>query len=496
MITDYMFEKIRSLQAQGKNVSQMARELKLDRKTVRKYLRSNSPPIYIPRKKRTREDHFLGFYERAKTLLKENEDWTAVDLFEVLVDEGFQGSERTVQRKIHFLRPPKEQERFFEQNYTPAEQSQFDFKEKVELPFFEGNKIIHLFFSTLPFSSHFFIKSFPFKNLECFQDGLHSFFDDIGGLTENIRFDNLTPCVKKVLKGNKRIYTEDFLKTTKYYNVGLLSCSPGKGSDKGDVERDIRTHARRIKKLVKFKKVVFRDFDHLNCWLKEYAEKKLRKGNREKFEEEKKKLRPLPLRKEEILCKIETFKGAPYGVVKLKDALYSIPDTFIDKQCQSVIGAYEVKITSNSVPNIIVTHPRKSEGEKNILFEHVLRSLLRKPAAMVRWAHREILFPSPTFKKYYGYLKEKDPLLAEKEFLKSVNLIQHTSWMDLEVGLSIILENKSLQPFEDLKELLLDEKRPPSTQWVDQPKILPNLNSYDYFINKGEQNKEKLNETG
>ena len=38
-------------------------------------------------------------------------------------------------------------------------------------------------------------------------DGVHSFFEVIGGLTENIRFDNLSPVVKKVLKGDARLYT-------------------------------------------------------------------------------------------------------------------------------------------------------------------------------------------------------------------------------------------------------------------------------------------------
>ena len=228
MVSSYMFEKIRSLKKQGFKIRQIANELKINRKTVSKYLKSNSPPVYSPRAGSTREDPLGPFIQRAKLLLKENEDWNSIDLFEVLKDEGYGGSEKTVLRRMPLLKKPLDEERFFKQQYSPGEQSQFDFKEKVEFLFIDGPRIIHLFFVTLPFSSHFFIKGFPFKILECFQDGLHSFFEDIGGLTQNIRFDNLSPCVKKVLKGNERIYTEGFQKAYRYYGFGLLPCRHGK----------------------------------------------------------------------------------------------------------------------------------------------------------------------------------------------------------------------------------------------------------------------------
>ncbi|MBF0298108.1 MAG: hypothetical protein HQK51_05270 [Oligoflexia bacterium] len=36
-----------------------------------------------------------------------------------------------------------------------------------------------------------------------------------------------------------------FIKATDYYDFKVLPCSPGKGNEKGDVERDIRTHAKK-----------------------------------------------------------------------------------------------------------------------------------------------------------------------------------------------------------------------------------------------------------
>ena len=56
MITRYMFEKIRKLINEGKNNSEIARELKVNRKTVAKYRKSNTPPNYSERAVTTKVD--------------------------------------------------------------------------------------------------------------------------------------------------------------------------------------------------------------------------------------------------------------------------------------------------------------------------------------------------------------------------------------------------------------------------------------------------------
>ncbi len=203
MVSPYLFEQIRILKSQGLSQAAIARKIGLNEKTVGKYIKSNSPPKYKAREKSTRVDEFVGFEDRVLSWLKKTPTLTAIEVYELLLPEGYKGSERTVNRRLKKLLPPKSEERFFEQEYEPGEQAQFDFKEKVELPFVDGNKIIHLHFSTLPFSDTCFIKAFPNKNYECFIDGVDSFFHEIGGVPKNIRFDNLTPCVKKILNVRK-----------------------------------------------------------------------------------------------------------------------------------------------------------------------------------------------------------------------------------------------------------------------------------------------------
>jgi transposase len=264
LVSRYMFEKIRELNKQGLSGAAIARTLEINPKTVAKYLRSNTPPKYKVRSQSTREDLFSDFAPRVKIWLERTPTLSEREVFELLLVEGYKGSERTINRKIKALREQKVAERFFDQEYTPGEQAQFDFKEKVELPFLDGNKIVHLHFGTLPFSDTCVVKAYPFKNYECFMDGVHSFFETIGGMTENIRFDNLSPVVKDILKDGGRLYTDAFKRAHAHYGFGLLPCRPAKGSDKGDVERDIRTFAIRIKNRISHEGKVFQDFNDLN----------------------------------------------------------------------------------------------------------------------------------------------------------------------------------------------------------------------------------------
>lgn len=497
MVSIYMFQEIRNLHGQGKSQAAIARELKLNPKTVAKYVSSNTPPKYKRRAKSTRPDPLLGFEAKVKSWLVRTPVLSDQEIYELLIPEGYTGSERTLNRRMKIWKKQEAGERFFEQEYAPGEQSQFDFKEKVILPFVEGDRLVNLHFGTLPYSDTCLVRGYPFKNYECFIDGVHRFFDTIGGMTENIRFDNLSPCVKKVLKGDERLYTDDFKRAVKYYGFGLLPCRPGKGSDKGDVERDIRTFANRVKNRVSHEGLVFRDWEHLNGWLVQYMGERQKPESLIKLEEEKKKLKVLPLPEEGVLCKIQMGPASSYGTIRFGKSTYSVPDSMIDKVCRTVIGPYEVhiEITETILPTKeIVVHPRKLDGEHSILLEHVLPSLIRKPHAMVRWAHRGLLFPAPICEKFYQNLKKIESYAAEREYLRAINLIQHTTLSEIITGMELVLETTSQTLFDDLRALLFGERRPADVIGImsrlNQSPLKPELSQYDSLIPKRGVNSE------
>lgn len=484
-----MFQRVRELRAQGLKQSQIARELGIDRKTVAKYLTSNTPPKYGPRRVVTRGDPFSAFEPRARFLLQQTPKITAREIFEFILEEGYRGSERTVDRRIAQILGEKPKERYFEQEYKPGEQAQFDFKECVEFEFVDGVRSVQLHFGTLPFSDTCRVRGYPGLTYECFMDGVHNFFDGIGGLTQNIRIDNLSPCVVKILPDGKRIWTAAFDRAIEYYDFGVLPCTPAKGNEKGDVERDIRTFARRLANYVKNRGIVFKDWDGLNAFLSDYMKERQKEGSRERLKEERERLSPLPPRDEQIVCRVERTPATSYGTVRLGRSTYSVPDKAISALCRVVSGPYGVTVWREAgKKEWLATHPRKPDGEHSILLEHILPSLIRKPHAMVRWAHKDLLFPLPVFEKFYKRLRATDSQSSEREFLRSVNLIHFTTLSEIAVGMELILETKTQTIFDDLRELLLGRRAPCDVIEIstreNQSPLNPRLSLYDSFIPK------------
>jgi transposase len=483
MLSMYKFHEVRRLSEAGMSRTKIAQKLKIDRKTVGKYLKLNAPPRYETRSSAGKVDHFSPYAEVAQSIVTVGgEDLTGSALYLLLVERGYVGSERTVDRRLAAMRSVNPKERFFAQVYEPGEQAQFDFKEKVTLPFRDGPRVIHLHFGTLPFSDAVMIKAFPFRTFEAFIDGIHSFFEHVGGQTKNVRIDNLSPCVKKVLKGSGRLYTDAFERAISYYGFGVLPCEPAKGNQKGDVERDIQTYARRIRLAVRLTGRVFENFSDLNEWLELLVARTRTASCRERLTVEQDKLKPLPSRSSDVLCRVVLTTATSFGTVRIGTSSYSVPDQAIGQSCRVELSGYEVlvfSITDNK--KILARHLRKIDGENSILLEHVIRSLVRKPQAMVRWAHRDILFPVPAFGRFYAYLRTIDQASAERQFLCAANFIHYVSLSDIAVGMELVCEQKCSTPLDELKSLL-GLNSSPITQTIAQPKIDPRLSQYDSLI--------------
>jgi hypothetical protein len=171
-----------------------------------------------------------------------------------------------------------------------------------------------------------------------------------------------------------------------------------------------------------------------------------------------------------------------------------VPDEWIGEMCRAVMGPFETHLARVGSPRNVIVHPRKPEGEHSIQLEHVIKSLVRKPQAMVRWAHREILFPDPVFEKLYASLspgENEPPGFREREFLKIINLVHHTTLAEIKTAVEIVLSQSYLAPeiFELVKDLIFTERRPLFADVIDlhrssQIPLEPNLSIYDQLIPK------------
>lgn len=67
MISMYKWQQVKALRAQGVSIKKIARQLKLSKNTVRKYLRSSEPPCFKAR-------HYSGLLDQYEESIKEMVD--------------------------------------------------------------------------------------------------------------------------------------------------------------------------------------------------------------------------------------------------------------------------------------------------------------------------------------------------------------------------------------------------------------------------------------
>jgi hypothetical protein len=102
---------------------------------------------------------------------------------------------------------------------------------------------------------------------------------------------------------------------------------------------------------------------------------------------------------------------------------------------------------------------------------------------MVRWSHRKVLFPTKVFERFYEILRQKDSESSERQYLRTMNLIQYVGLNEIEAGMELLLESHGEDLYEDMKELVLTEgHRPSATTTAGQMPLNPRLSEYDSLI--------------
>lgn len=179
-------ERIRWLALrEGWSVRRIARELKLNRRTVAKWVSCPEVPVY----RRTAEPPrpVLADYEQQiDQWLREDEQrppkqrHTARRIFQRLRDEcGYQGSEPTVRRYVAQARR-KPAEAFVPLEFDPAE-AQADFGEATAV--IAGvRQVVQFFCLRLCYSGMPFVIACPHQRQEAFFEGLRRAFEALGGV--------------------------------------------------------------------------------------------------------------------------------------------------------------------------------------------------------------------------------------------------------------------------------------------------------------------------
>lgn len=263
LITQSQWGAVRALFERGMARKAIARELGLDVKTVKKWLRQDFEPQH--RRSRGRLADGLEEFLRARAM---EVGFNGAVLFREAKERGFSGSYSALAR---FVSPWRSQFRGQELatrrfETEPGKQAQVDWGSSwVWLG--EGRVRVHVFVMVLGYSRRVFARGYLSEGLDALLDGHERAFAHFGGRTETILYDNPRTIVLAKDEATGAVtWNAAFKDRMDFYGVGTRLCRYYRAQTKGKVESGV--------KYVKRNALAgrrFADLDALNAWLDEWA---------------------------------------------------------------------------------------------------------------------------------------------------------------------------------------------------------------------------------
>jgi transposase len=343
-------------------VGTIAKELGLHHETVRRALSDAPRPRPAPRP--SRFDPYVGF---VREVLARYPRLTATRIWHMLRDRGCPLSVRQVRERVAELRPSR-REAFLKRRTFPAEEGQVDWASFGHVMIGAARRALSAFLLTLTFSRWFFLRFFLDQSLENFLRGHVYAFADLQGSPRYCLYDNLRSAVLERHGEGVRFHPR-LLELASHYHFAPRACRPGRGSEKGAVERTVRYVRDSF-----FAARSFTTLEDLNrqalVWRDEVAGARRwpaddRKTVASAFEEEGPQLLTLPTHPFETdLVVPARSEKTIYIRFDLND--YSIPPTSVGRPLTLVASETTVRLLEGQSQNEIARHRRSYDRHQRI----------------------------------------------------------------------------------------------------------------------------------
>ena len=370
--------------AEGQSVRQIAREMGLNRRTVKKYL-GLSEPRRVEAAERP-QPILTGVVPRIEALL---EEWaprlegkhrlTSPRLHRQLREEGLVIGERTVRRYLAEKRR-EAAEVYVPLVHRPGDEAQVDF---FEVLVDEGGRRRKAwkFLLRLMYSGRDFIHLYDRCDTASFLDGHVRAFAHLGGVTRRLVYDNLKAAVKRVVGLRDRELNDRFRALSSHYLFEPCFARPRQGHDKGGVEgrgKNIRLqHLTPIlagSDLETITTAAQSDVD------RHWQERQHADGRplRVLYDEERPLLLPLPAASFEARC-LSPVSISHSSTAKLGGAVYSLPERWARLDAEAWVGPRDIRFCCRGEEAL---RPRQASGSRLIQYRDYRRQLSRKPQAV------------------------------------------------------------------------------------------------------------------
>jgi transposase len=263
LIEESVWGAVRALRERGLSKREIGRELDLDIKTVRKWLRQKWEPQRRPGRGRglDRWESFLR--GRAPEV-----GFNAAVLCRELKAQGYEGSYPSL---VRYLRPWRQKHRSAETSTVrfetaPGEQAQVDWG-SAWVWLGQQRVRVHVFTMVLGYSRRIFARGYSREGLDSLLEGHVHAFEHFGGRTQTILYDNPRTIVLSKDESSGWVeWNAKFKDRMDFYGVTVRLCRYYRAQTKGKVESGV--------KYVKRNALAGRRFSglaELNAWLLEWC---------------------------------------------------------------------------------------------------------------------------------------------------------------------------------------------------------------------------------
>lgn len=366
MVEPEIVRQIRALKEMRWGMRSIARELGIDRKTVRRYLHGGSDAEVQERPARRALD------DAARAAAVELFDTTAagnaVVVQQLLVERGIEVGLRVVQRALaphrHARRAAQVATVRFETE--PGHQLQIDFGEKW-ISIAGVRTKVHLFVGVLGYSRRAFVKPFRHERHDDWREGLASAFRHFGGVTQTVLVDNAKALIVDRVGEEVRVHP-GFKAFCEDWGVDVRACQPYRARTKGKTERGVG--------YVKGNAVAAREFEswaafeaHLARWMAMADERDhgtTHEAPRARFDAaEAAALGPLPARPIPVRQRRERRRVATDCFVDVDTVRYSVPHRLVRRTVEVLVGDTELVVYDG--PAVVARHARCHEAYQRVV---------------------------------------------------------------------------------------------------------------------------------
>jgi transposase len=295
MVSKEVYMDIKAMHRNGKSIRAIAKELGLNRRTVRKHLREEEFPRY--RKTEWRESILTPHVQTIRDYLEED-DYKATWILDRLKNRGYAGGYDTVKRFVRTIKERKSRLAYARFETEPGRQAQFDWGDFQIVEPSGGITTIYAFMLVLGFSRAGYTEFFERATLESFMDGHIRAFHFLEGVPAEVLYDNMKCVVVGRDAAGRPIFNAEFLHFARHYGFQPRLCPPLSPWTKGKVERPIDFLRERFWRGYEFSSLGKANAD-VRVWLEETANRRVHGTHHrpveERWREERPHLGPLPV---------------------------------------------------------------------------------------------------------------------------------------------------------------------------------------------------------